>query len=532
MDPWLGELMQALHGVLAQVAEPNTVLQSILQQAVARAGAGRGVFVEVLPGGELEFRVLHHYSPEVVNDHGHYSRTVIAQCAETRQDILLDNAVADSRFADSRSVKKLRMISVLCMPILAGDQVVAVIHLEHNGVGRFTDEHRGLLRPLLDLAAPAVKALAAGREVLRERDRLAASEHQLREEVRENREAMARDWSFGRFVGRSPVVQELESMIRKAARSDFPVLLLGETGTGKSILARIVHAASPRAGQPFVTVFCPSLEKAMVEAELFGHRKGTFTGAVSDRLGKVQAADKGTLFLDEIGELPLEIQPKLLRLLQEKTYERLGDPSERSADVRVIAATNRDLEEEVRAGRFRRDLYERLNFVPVRVPPLRERTEDIPELLRHTLESSEAGRWVEFTPDATAYLQDLEFSWPGNVRHVEQLAARITLEELRRPVTAGDLRRLLDLRPAERLAPAGPSAPGQAPATMPTQESRAASGPELDVGLPKLLEEAERAWLEEALRRHPRLTRAELAAKLKISESALYKKLRVHGLGS
>ena len=153
--------------------------------------------------------------------------------------------------------------------------------------------------------------------------------------------------------------------------------MLGETGTGKSIVARVIHYAGPRASGPLVTVFCPSLEKGMVEAELFGHRRGAFTGAVADRLGKVQAADHGTLFLDEIGELPLEIQPKLLRLLQEKTYERVGDAEERTADVRVIAATNRDLEHEVQAGRFRRDLYERLNYVPMRIPPLRERPEDI-----------------------------------------------------------------------------------------------------------------------------------------------------------
>src|SRR5207249_4746150 len=144
--------------------------------------------------------------------------------------------------------------------------------------------------------------------------------------------------------------------------------------------------------------------KGMVEAELFGHRKGAFTGALSDRVGKVQAADRGTIFLDEIGDLPLEIQPKLLRLLQEKTYERVGDSVERRADVRVVAATNRDLEEEVRAGRFRRDLYERLNFVPIRVPPLRERTEDSPLLLRHCLDQHESGRWIELSQDAFDFL--------------------------------------------------------------------------------------------------------------------------------
>jgi DNA-binding NtrC family response regulator len=255
----------------------------------------------------------------------------------------------------------------------------------------------------------------------------------------------------------------------------------------------------------------------MVEAELFGHKRGAFTGAVADRLGKVQAADKGTLFLDEIGELPLEIQPKLLRLLQEKTYERVGDPEERTSDVRVIAATNRDLDVEVQEGRFRRDLYERLRFIPIRIPPLRERAGDIRLLLRHCLDQTDSGRWIEVSPEAGAYLEALDFAWPGNVRHVEQLAARLTMEGARGPVSAAEVERLLGPRAAQ---------PGA------TREASGGDRPaELEGGLQRLLEDAERKWLEEALRRHPDLTRAELAGRLKISESALYRKLRQYGLG-
>jgi transcriptional regulator with GAF, ATPase, and Fis domain len=271
-----------------------------------------------------------------------------------------------------------------------------------------------------------------------------------------------------------------------------------------------------------ITVFCPSLEKGMVEAELFGHVRGAFTNADKDRTGKVQAADKGTLFLDEIGELPLEIQPKLLRLLQEKTYERIGDPKERKSDVRVIAATNRDLEVEVREGRFRRDLYERLNFIPLRIPPLRERAQDIPLLLRHCLDQHPDGRWIELTKEAADYLANLDFAWPGNVRHLEQLAARLTVEGKRASTTPDDLLRFLS--------------PARSEAARPVETPLVAVGSaqpvvDLDAGLPALLEEAERAWLLEAMRRYSSLTRAELAAKLKISESALYKKLRIYGLG-
>jgi DNA-binding NtrC family response regulator len=386
---------------------------------------------------------------------------------------------------------------------------------------------------LLDVVTPVLEALAAGRAVLQERDRLAESEQRLLEEAEESRQLLARDWSFGRFVGRCAAVRELESLVRRAAAAPYPVLLIGETGTGKSILARILHSASPRAKQPFVTVFCPSFEKSMVEAELFGHRRGAFTGAVTDRIGKVQAAERGTLFLDEIGDLPLEIQPKLLRLLQERTYERLGDAVERRADVWVIAATNRDLEREVQEGRFRRDLFERLNYVPVRVPPLRERREEIPVILRHCLDRIEAARWVELSEEATRYLEELDFGWPGNVRHLEQLAARISLEERRRPLTIQDLERLLDARaplsPVSEVPATGGTAPRQQP-PMTSREPSRTSDPDLEVGLPRLLEAAEKSWLEAALHRHPDLTRAELATKLKISESALYRKLHQYGL--
>ena len=488
------ELIASLKEVLGGVSNPDGVLRTLLDQAVRRTGAERGVLVQVGERGALDYTVLHRFTPaEVDGSAGEFSRSLFAEVLRTGEGIVLANAMA-SPAGGAASVRAMRLISVLCLPIRAEGRIAAIVHLEHGTQGKFGEPERRILASLLEVAGPVLEALLAGRRTLDERDKL--------------REVLAREWSLGKFVGRSPAVRALEATVRKVAATDFPALIVGETGTGKGIVARILHAAGRRPAKPFVTVFCPSLERGLVESELFGHRRGAFTGADQDRPGKLQTAEGGTLFLDEIGDLPFELQPKLLRLLQEKTYERLGDAAERTADVRVIAATNRDLEAEVAAGRFRRDLFERLNFLPVVIPPLRERRSDIPVLLRHLLDASDAGRWIELSPEAERWLVELEYLWPGNVRQLEHVAARLTLEGGGQPLGPGDLARLLPLTSSTDDVPAG-----------------------LDAGLPALLERSEKEWLERALRLHPNLTRRELAAKLKISEPALYKKLKEHGLG-
>ena len=511
-------LLEALRGVICQLAEPAVVLRAILEQAVAQTAAQRGLFVEVAAAGELSYQVLHGCTPRhFQGDAGRFSRQLFLRVIESRQPVLLANALEDDGYRDVESVRAMRVSALLCLPIESGGRVAALVYLEHPDPGHFTTAHLEALAPLVDVATPILESLQGSRAIAAERDELRDSETRYKQQAEEARNELSTAWSFGHYVGRSPAVRELETAVRKSAAADFPVLIHGETGTGKTLVARALHVAGSRASAPMVTVFCPSLEKSMVEAELFGHKRGAFTGAQVDRPGKVQAADGGTLFLDEIGELPLEIQPKLLRLLQERTYERIGDPQERRSNVRIIAASNRDLELEVRAGRFRRDLYERLDFLPVRTPPLREHPEDIPLLLRHCLDQQEAGRWIEVSPEAAALLVGLPFAWPGNVRHIEQLAARLTVEGLRGPVSTDDILRLLGDRARRGAA---------------EDDRSGAARADLEQGLPRLLEEAEKSWLEEALRRYPDITRAALSEKLRISESALYKKLRIHELGS
>lgn len=222
-----------------------------------------------------------------------------------------------------------------------------------------------------------------------------------------------------------PTYQQTLDLAFKAAPTDASVLLLGESGTGKGVLAHAIHAQSRRAAAPFITVNCPSLSTELLESELFGHLRGAFTGAIKDTVGKVEAAEGGTLFLDEIGDLPLGLQPKLLRLLQEKRYERVGDTRTRASDVRILSATNRDLRQAVVEGRFREDLLYRLNVIEVTVPPLRTRRKDIRTLAEHLLKffSRQNGkRVIDFTDEAWTAMQT--YPWPGNMRELRNAIER------------------------------------------------------------------------------------------------------------
>src|SRR5262245_4894478 len=227
------------------------------------------------------------------------------------------------------------------------------------------------------------------------------------------------------IVGRSSALREVLQLVEMVAASDATVLLLGETGTGKELIARAIHERSQRHKQPFVTVNCAAIPSSLFESELFGHERGAFTGANMQRPGRLELADNGTLFLDEVGDLPLELQPKILRTLQEHTYERLGSARTKNVDVRLVAATNCDLEQMIEDKQFRSDLYYRLNVFPIRVPPLRERLEDIPLLVEHFTRkyAGRMNRQIDTIPEST--IEKLQrWSWPGNVRELENLIER------------------------------------------------------------------------------------------------------------
>ncbi len=254
------------------------------------------------------------------------------------------------------------------------------------------------------------------------------TERDLTKRVAELERRLAEEAPDVDITSRSPAMRGVLDMAARVAATDAPVLITGENGTGKSILARAVHRQSARAAKPFVVINCPTLSEELLASELFGHVKGAFTGAIRDQAGRVEVAEGGTLFLDEIGEIPPSLQSKLLRFLQEKDFERVGETRTRHGDVRIIAATNRDLDADVKAGRFREDLFYRLNVVEVRMPPLRERREDILPLARAFLATYAAAgppRHREISADAARALE--QHDWPGNVRELRNTIERIAI---------------------------------------------------------------------------------------------------------
>ncbi len=291
-----------------------------------------------------------------------------------------------------------------------------------------------------------------------ERKRAAQTIQQLSLETRYLQEEIQADHNVGAIVSSSPVMRDVLEQIARVAPTPTSVLITGETGTGKELIARAVHAQSPRLDRPLVRVNCAALSPSLVESELFGHEKGAFTGAETSRMGRFELADGGTLFLDEIGELSPDVQAKLLRVLQEGEFERVGGTTTQHCDVRIIAATNRDLDQEVEASRFRADLYYRLNVFPIRLPPLRERREDIPQLAQYfiTQYSRQLGKPIDSVPES-AWETLKQAAWPGNIRELANVIERAVI------LSTGDV---LELNPATAPVSHAPAAPDDASPSM------------------------------------------------------------------
>src|SRR5262245_7088683 len=364
-------------------------------------------------------------------------------------------------------------------PLLLHDRVLGALDIGRRREDAFGSEEVDLLSEVAKQIAIAVANAQAYREISELKDRLAKENLYLYEEVRT-------DHNFGEIVGDSAALRRVLREVETVAATSSTVLIRGETGTGKELIARALHDLSPRRDRTFVKLNCSAIPTGLLESELFGHEKGAFTGAIMQKVGRFELAHQGTLFLDEVGDLPLELQPKLLRALQEQEFERLGSAHTVRVDVRLVAATNRDLARMVADGHFRNDLYYRLNVFPVVLPPLRERRDDIPMLARHFTQrfARRMGRQIEAIP--TAVLDALvRYPWPGNIREMQNVIERAVI---------------LSPGPALQIPLGDLTPPSPSPLPLRGEEGRRAAPAEVPGGAPVTLADAEREHILSVLR--------------------------------
>jgi transcriptional regulator with GAF, ATPase, and Fis domain len=382
------------------------LLDELMDLVVDITGAAKG-FLVLFEDEQPVIRVARNVHREPLDAAvAQLSDSIVARVVETRQPLIVSDAQNDEKFSSAESVINLRLSSVMCVPLLERGRLLGLIYVGNDSVA-------GLFEPqTLELLG-----VFASQASLMIQNALLVDSLRLKNM---NLAAKLDDQRFGEIIGASPSMREVFRKVEKVAATEVSVLIGGETGTGKELIAREIHRRSHRRGGPFVSVNCGAIPETLMESEFFGYARGAFTGAVANRAGKFQCADKGTLFLDEIGEMPVSLQVKLLRVLQEREVVRVGGTKPEAVDIRVLAATNRNLAEEIGAGRFREDLFYRLNVVHLDLPPMRERGDDVMLLARFLLQryAVEFGSRVKgFTPNAVIAIR--KHTWPGNVRELE-----------------------------------------------------------------------------------------------------------------
>jgi Transcriptional regulator containing GAF, AAA-type ATPase, and DNA binding domains len=373
------------------------------------------------------------------------------RCILTKQPVVFHGTELDQFPAEIvRILRDKGVLSACCVPLITKGRAFGTLNLASRRPDAFSEADAELLNRVAAQVAIAVENALAFKEIDSLKDKLAVEKLYLEEEIRS-------ELNFEEIVGESPIIKRALAQVELAAPANTTVLVLGETGTGKELIARAIHNLSPRRERTFVKVNCAAIPSGLLESELFGHERGAFTGAVSQKVGRFELADRGTIFLDEVGDIPLELQPKLLRVLQEQEFERLGATRTIRVDVRVVAATNADLSRLVADRSFRSELYYRLNVFPIHIPALRDRREDIPLLVRYFVQkfSRRMNKTVLYVP-AEAMDALVSYAWPGNIRELENLIERAVLlspaKDLRVPLS--ELRNAQAPQAAEQAAPA------------------------------------------------------------------------------
>ncbi|MEZ4453522.1 MAG: sigma 54-interacting transcriptional regulator [Nannocystaceae bacterium] len=457
--------LQTFSELLLAPGDLDRLLSELIDQVVALTRARKGFLVLAEGDDRYSIRVARNLDRQPVDDPQQLlSDKIIREVITGRQPAIISDALHDARFSSSLSVMNLKLSSVMCVPLIVRGELLGLIYVGNdNAVALFQQTDLDTLQVFAAQAALFIKNAKLVGELRSESAGLAERLEKVR---------------FGQIIGSCPQMIEVYKRIEKVAGIDVTVLVTGETGTGKELIAREIHERSQRAKGPMITVNCGAIPENLIESELFGHVKGAFTGAVANQIGKFQAADKGTIFLDEIGELPLAMQVKLLRVLQEKAVQRLGENRPIPLDIRVVAATNRDLTKEVAEGRFREDLFHRLNVINVHLPPLRERGDDVLLIARYLIGryAREFGRTIDASKalDPSAQKAMLRFGWPGNIRQLENHLKKALVLADGPQLTARDLELEIEI-PSE--SPGGATivditAPGGSEQILPLTEAR------------------------------------------------------------
>ncbi|MCK9410072.1 MAG: sigma-54-dependent Fis family transcriptional regulator [Bacteriovoracaceae bacterium] len=406
----LFEITRTINSIL----EPGALLEKVLEIAMTHLSAERGFVMLSDNTSESGYTVvaLKNFNSKKASNEFAASSSVVTSVLQSGEAVLTFDAMSDERFESSVSIIAQKILSIICIPLRAGERISGAVYLDSSKSRKaFTEEAVKFLTVFGSLAAIAIENAQRYTTLEKENTRL---KHEV-------------DVShlFGNIIGKSEKWKKVLEISQRVLDVDAAVLITGESGTGKELIARAIHEHGTRKGEAFVAVNSSALPEHLMESELFGYVKGSFTGAAADKKGLVEVANGGTLFLDEIGELPLLLQSKILRLLQEKEYRRVGDTVNRKANIRIIAATNKELAEEVKGNRFREDLYFRLNVVGIHLPPLRERKDDIPLLANHFVRKAAENykRPVEgIHPEAMQLL--LANQWKGNVREFQNVIER------------------------------------------------------------------------------------------------------------
>jgi len=483
----LGALLEAIP------AEVGAVL-SIKHPAATPAGKrdetppppgiklGRGV--------EMEVTVHRHRDPSV-QTYQRVSDYVSNEVLTSKEAILAEDVARDRYLRNRESLADLGATSLICAPIVYDERVLGLIHLY------CTDPHKALDAEDLEFAVAVARQMGAVIHQMHRQLSLSAANRSLRDQLKIESE----------LVGSSQTLKDMERQISRVAGTNATCLIRGESGSGKELVARAIHYSSPRRDGPFVCLNCAALTETILESELFGHEKGSFTGATEKKIGKFEAAHQGTIFLDEIGEMAFSTQAKLLRIIEGHAFERVGGSVPIQVDVRVVAATNRPLEQDVHEGHFRRDLFFRLQVVEITVPPLRDRKADVPLLADHFLQRfvRETGRRIRgFTPAAMKKME--EYHWPGNVRELRNVVERAVA------LGTGPMLDVSDIWLSKLESGAPPSADGS-----------------IDVYEPLSLEELEKQHILRTLA-HTDWNKSQAATILKIERSTLDRKIKVYEL--